>query len=37
MAFEKGTMEWECEICGNIYSTRDEAEHCCDEIVEGFE
>jgi len=29
-------MEWECEICGNVYSTKEEAEHCCDEIVEGF-
>lgn len=37
MAFEKGTMEWECEVCGNIYSTKEEAEYCCNEIEEDLD
>jgi hypothetical protein len=37
MALEIDILEWECAICGNLYANKDEAEHCCDNIIEGFE
>lgn len=31
-AFEEDTNTWSCARCGNMFSSRDEAEECCDDI-----